>query len=113
MVSRVCLGLPDKPCGEIIPANSTRCTECQRAVWRARPKRHAAPYDAKWRRLSKRQRRREPLCQLRLPGCTVLATEADHIVPVTRGGTSTPDNLQSACGSCNKRKRALDKELYE
>jgi 5-methylcytosine-specific restriction endonuclease McrA len=30
---------------------------------------------------------------------------ADHIIPVSRGGSSTWDNLQAAHRSCNSRKR--------
>ena len=40
-------------------------------------------------------------CQLRLLGCTVLATSADHLVPRARGGTADPGNLRAACGHCN------------
>lgn len=30
--------------------------------------------------------------------------EIDHIVPIAKGGKSTPDNLQSLCPKCNKEK---------
>jgi 5-methylcytosine-specific restriction endonuclease McrA len=41
------------------------------------------------------------VCQLRLPCCTGLATEADHIVP---GDDHSLANLQAACSDCNAAK---------
>jgi hypothetical protein len=41
--------------------------------------------------------------------CTSSANlEIDHVVPVSRGGTSSADNLQVLCRSCNRAKRAKD-----
>lgn len=34
----------------------------------------------------------------------VLSTSADHVIPVTRGGTDEPDNLVTACWMCNAMK---------
>lgn len=34
--------------------------------------------------------------------------ECDHIIAVTKGGKSTPDNLATACKSCNSSKRNSD-----
>lgn len=34
--------------------------------------------------------------------------EIDHIVPVSKGGQSTPDNLWTLCFDCNRGKRAED-----
>lgn len=65
-----------------------------------------------WRNLPAPLRRRLRLavfvrdryvCQLRLPGCTTDATQADHIRPAHLYGHGL-DNLQAACASCNRKK---------
>ena len=45
-------------------------------------------------------------CRLRLPGCTVVASTADHVVPRSAGGRSTMGNLRAACGHCNSSRGA-------
>lgn len=40
------------------------------------------------------------LCRIGLPGCTITATEADHVVP---GDNHDDSNLRAACHSCNQR----------
>lgn len=39
-------------------------------------------------------------CELRLRGCTGIATTADYRIPVSRGGT-LDDGLLGACAWCN------------
>lgn len=65
-----------------------------------------------WGRGSTRQSRREralvlemwPMCYLRFPGCTIIATEDDHLIPVSQGGTDDLTNRRGACHSCHRRK---------
>lgn len=39
--------------------------------------------------------------------------EIDHIVPVSKGGSSDPDNLQLLCRTCNRSKHAKDNEEFK
>ena len=44
------------------------------------------------------------VCQLNLNGCTRIAECLDHIIPVSKGGRTIPDNLQASCVHCNSLK---------
>lgn len=62
-----------------------------------------------WRRLRQMVLRREPWCRMcRAEGRFTPATEVDHIVPVSKGGTNEMDNLQALCKSCHSKKTARD-----
>lgn len=66
----------------------------------------AERYGTDWRRLSKSILERDGYrCRIGGPGCLGLATTTDHIVPISRGGTHHPSNLQAACRPCNSGKR--------
>lgn len=62
-------------------------------------------------RIRKQQRNRcaEPSCR-----CSFVknAMHIDHIVPISKGGTNWPRNLQLLCASCNAKKWALDPIEY-
>lgn len=45
-------------------------------------------------------------CGIRLSEHPYLLLEVDHFVPVSRGGLSTPDNLQTLCWRDNRAKGA-------
>jgi hypothetical protein len=45
-----------------------------------------------------------PRCKVSVAREPHLLLEVDHIVPVSRGGLSTPENLQTLCWRCNRTK---------
>ena len=47
-----------------------------------------------------------PACGLSIAMEPNLLLEVDHIVPVSKGGLSTPENLQTLCWRCNRTKGA-------
>jgi hypothetical protein len=56
---------------------------------------------AGWAVVSRRIIARDGICMLRLDGCTLKATTADHIVPRSEGGDDSDANLQGSCLHCN------------
>jgi len=49
------------------------------------------------------------LCQLRYPTiCLGIATTADHIIPVSKGGADRADNLRASCVPCNEHRNDND-----
>ena len=48
----------------------------------------------------------EPLCWLRLPGCSMLSTTADHVIPWVDAPHLAMErhNLRGACLPCNSRR---------
>jgi 5-methylcytosine-specific restriction endonuclease McrA len=62
-----------------------------------------------WKTLARQVVREEPICWLRLPGCTIRSTTADHIIPVSQ----QPDlllvraNVRGACRRCNTARHSL------
>lgn len=76
---------------ERLIAPGARC-ECRRGAYRAPEYRKLLP----------------PVglpCALQGDRCTHWATTWDHIVPISRGGTNSHDNLQPACRPCNSSKK--------
>ena len=58
-----------------------------------------------WMRLRAAVLDAQPLCVRCLAaGRTVAAREVDHVLPVHRGGTDAPANLQGLCVDCHERK---------
>lgn len=59
-------------------------------------------YDSRWRKVRLMVLRANPICQ----HCNeYAATEVDHIVPLSKGGSRLAmDNLQALCKSCHSKK---------
>jgi len=56
---------------------------------------------SRWRKLRKEILKRD---DFRCLYCGGPATHVDHVTPLDKGGTDEPDNLASACATCNLRK---------
>lgn len=74
-----------------------------------RPSAARRGYDSVWRRIRLEFLRRHPLCaECGRAGRTVPATDVDHRVPLRRGGTNDPANLQALCHEHHSRKTARE-----
>jgi 5-methylcytosine-specific restriction protein A len=70
-----------------------------------RPNSNARGYTRRWRKLRNIILNRQPFCVHCLnDGRHTVATEVDHIIPVSYGGTNDDDNLQSLCKPCHSSK---------
>jgi len=60
-------------------------------------------YSGAWATVRKRILARDRgVCQIQAHGCTVRATQVDHIVPVSKNGAWLDErNLRAACAKCN------------
>jgi len=51
-----------------------------------------------------------PLCaHCKRAGIVRAATEVDHVVPLTKGGTDQHDNLQALCSECHSAKSVTER----
>lgn len=102
-------------CGEIVPNDVRYCPDHD-VPWRS-ARRPSIPKsrstEGSWRNKRKRVLKRDNhQCRIRYVGiCIGIATEVDHIIPVTQGGTDEMENLQSACGPCHKAKSSDEGHL--
>lgn len=73
-------------------------------TWHGSDRRSRLPGD--WATRRRRVLKRDGwLCQLRSPGCTMVATEVDHIEP---GDDHALTNLRATCSPCHAAKSAAE-----
>jgi 5-methylcytosine-specific restriction enzyme A len=90
-------------CGAVVPAG-TRC-RC-RPAWEGSTN---PPSTSRWRTLRAAKLRASPICET--PGCRLLATEVDHIIPVSIGGDRWDwSNLSSTCHDHHAAKNVVDSQ---
>ena len=80
---------------------------------RRQPRRVSGPEHVKNQKYGRQYRKnraqvlgRSRRCALGLEGCTLWATETDHVIEASRGGHSGIDNLVPCCRNCNQKKKA-------
>jgi 5-methylcytosine-specific restriction protein A len=107
------------PHGCVVPGcpalalRGSRCPDHARALraeidsTRGSPSRRG--YDAAWRRIRDAFLARHPLCvACQREGRNTAATDVDHILPLRRGGTHDPRNLQPLCRPHHSSKTARE-----
>lgn len=98
---RACLGTPGNRCGRLIPASQRRCPSCKYRHQAQRDARRGTPaergYDAEYIRNRRIVLATGDPCHW----CGAPAQTADHLLPLSRGGTSDLDNLVPSCKPCN------------
>lgn len=96
-------------CSQLAVGGGQYCAEHQRAADETYKKFERSPdvnrtYGRSWKRIRDRYVRQHPLCEQCLKeGRLTLVDEVHHILPISQGGKSTPDNLMSLCRSCHNK----------
>lgn len=94
-------------CGAIVAGPCGSCASKRAAAFDARrgtaAERGYGAHHGRWRKMVLA---RDPLC--RHPGCGAPATDADHIVPLARGGTWSLQNGQGLCHPHHSEKTARE-----
>lgn len=97
---------PGRPCLEVTCWRTRPCPEHAEPKPWATKRAHRGISGYEWARRRDRVVERDGgVCQLRLEGCTRIATTADHIVPMSLGGSDDEDNLRASCRDCNEARR--------
>ena len=93
--------------------DSRLCSTCTKRKWQGDHRQRARRYGATYQHVARHaifaaDGHRCQICGSKTSGVWPAPTSAtiDHIVPLARGGHHVPENLQTACLSCNVRKGA-------
>lgn len=94
----------------LVRDGSGRCQAHQREAWGKKPTAAKRITGRKLQALRADLFRRQPLCvQCKERGLVALATQRDHIVPLSEGGEDTEDNVQGLCAPCHDGKSLAER----
>jgi len=101
-------------CNELTKDDSGFCLDHKKENWRRETKDRGpkmAFYEtSRWRKMSKRIRRMNPLCAM----CDRASEEVDHIIPAhLHHDPFDESNLQQLCKSCHARKRGKEAHVAD
>ncbi len=92
----------------VLVYGQSRCAEHQKAHEERWGEQRKVGYGREWRKRRTEYIEAHPFCADPFhTGCTAFATDVDHILSRTRGGSEDESNLQSLCGACHRRKTVL------
>lgn len=91
-------------CGNL--TKREKCPICRKRAEARRGTPAARGYNAAWRRIRIAFLAAHPYCVT--DGCNGIATEVDHIRPLSQGGTNDWSNLRAMCKRCHSRRTAKD-----
>lgn len=94
-------------CGVLVHGGSLRCDAHKSVQWTKKPTATKRITGRKLQRMRADLFARAPLCaECQRHGRVSLATQRDHIKPLSEGGTDTQDNEQGLCAECHDAKSA-------
>jgi 5-methylcytosine-specific restriction enzyme A len=82
----------------------SRCPAHQVSGWSSSASASEGGYGAEWQRIRRIVLEQEPNCRR----CGDRATDVDHIIPRSAGGTDAPSNLQPLCSGCHRTKSSAE-----
>lgn len=90
----------ERGCPELVPVGVSRCHEHARPAWIV-PSQHTLDRPRDWYKRRERIKRRDKGTCVQ---CGGTGTHVDHIIPVSRGGSWSLENLQLLCVPCHSKK---------
>jgi len=95
-------------CPKLVRGSSGFCQKHKREFWRrqdsARPTSSQRGYGGEWRERRAAFLALHPACS----DCGGIATEVDHVVPLSQGGPDDEINFSAKCKPCHSRKTAKE-----
>lgn len=93
-------------CPETAEPGNSRCPQHKRPAWQGGQQgKHSTTWA--WQKLRRAILDRD---RWTCTTCGAPATDVDHIVPRSKGGTDAPANLAATCSRCHKAKTAADRK---